>query len=163
MSRPDSCTIIPSAFPLKTMQASFKTASIVLALALVQPPLVVLAATQTFQPSGANAKDWKLLGCANDLYPNARALNAAYSEQPNGQSTSIATCIQYCDGQGAYLAGIEYGYQCYCGPSLDNGASIQVAAQSLSPTNNGGCTTACKGDATQNCGGERTSINTHTH
>jgi WSC domain len=122
-------------------------------LFLITSSILVAVQGQTYQPAGPNAGNWKLLGCANDLYPNARALNAAYSESPNGQSTSISSCIAFCDSQGAYLSGIEYGYQCFCGPSLDNGSKINVNASSISSKNNGGCSTTCKGDSSQNCGG----------
>lgn len=104
----------------------------------------------SYAPSGPEVNNWSNLGCANDLYPNARALNAGYYE--NQSSQTIATCLSYCASQGTYLAGIEYGYQCFCGPSLDNGAAITQAAP-LSSANNGGCTTACPGNTAQNCGG----------
>lgn len=111
------------------------------------------ASALTYQPAGSAKANWKTLGCANDLYPNARALNAAYSDNPTGQPTTIGRCIQFCDSQGAYLAGLENGNQCFCGPSLDNGSAIKVGAQQLSSSNNGGCTTPCQGNSAQNCGG----------
>ena len=105
----------------------------------------------SYAPAGAEKNNWNLLGCANDLYPNSRALNAGYSENMGGMT--IGMCLSYCASQGTYLAGIEYGYQCFCGPSLDNGAGITQAAP-LSASKNGGCTTACAGNGGQNCGGE---------
>jgi hypothetical protein len=111
------------------------------------------AATQTYAPSGPQANNWKLLGCANDLYPNGRALNAGYSGTPNGGSMTISQCLSYCASQGTYLAGIEDGYQCFCGPKLDGGAALTQAAP-LSASKNGDCTVACQADSTQNCGGK---------
>ena len=69
-------------------------------------PALVKRAALSYSPAGPNAGNWKQLGCYNDLYPNGRALTAAYQDNASG-GTTISNCLQYCDSQGAYLAGIE--------------------------------------------------------
>lgn len=64
---------------------------------------------------------------------------------------TIGKCLAYCDvseqqillseyvtdasflnqSQGQHLAGIEFGYQCFCGPQLDFNAYLTVAAANL--------------------------------
>lgn len=123
------------------------------------PSLLQTRATQSYAPAGPQKSNWATLGCANDLYPNSRALNAGYTGSSSGSMT-IGTCLTYCAGQGSYLAGIEDGYQCFCGPTLDNGAAITQAAP-LSTSNNGGCNVPCQSNSAQNCGGEHNSRRLH--
>jgi hypothetical protein len=134
------------------MRFSLFAASVIAAGVQAAPSSLEVRAAQSYLPAGPLKADWKTLGCANDLYPNARALNAGYSGSTSGSMT-ISTCLTYCNSQGTYLAGIEAGYQCFCGPTLDNGSKLTQAAP-LSSSSNGGCTAACQGNSGQNCGGE---------
>lgn len=88
------------------------------------------------------------VGCANDLYPDSRALNAEYL---SSNSMTIATCLNYCQGQGQKLAGLENSNQCFCGPQLDNGAKIQVPASGNLASSK--CTSNAAGNSNQSGGG----------
>ena len=66
-----------------------------------------------------------------------------------GSSTSAPNmenkrCVAYCQSRGFTFAGTEYAQECYCGYTL--AASAQHADE-------GDCSMACGGDATQPCGG----------
>lgn len=134
------------------MQFGIALSFSLLAIAQAAPPSLEKRAAQSYSPAGSQKANWATLGCANGLYPNARTLNAGYTGSTSG-TMNIETCLNYCAGQGTYLAGIEDGYQCFCGPSLDNGAAITQAAP-LSASSNGGCTVPCQSNSAQNCGGE---------
>ncbi|KAL8651206.1 MAG: hypothetical protein Q9226_004802, partial [Calogaya cf. arnoldii] len=56
---------------------------------------------------------------------------------------TIEICLDYCKSKGTTYAGIEYRRECYCGNSLASDTTSNAA----------GCTLACKGDATEICGG----------
>jgi hypothetical protein len=55
-----------------------------------------------------------------------------------------ATCLAFCDSGNYPLAGIEYSSQCYCGTTLQNGASL---------TNTATASMYCSGNSLQLCGG----------
>lgn len=110
------------------------------------------AAASIFSPAGAQKNNYALLGCYNDLYPNSRALNGAYSDNPSGGQT-IGKCLSFCASQGGYLAGLENGNQCFCGSQLDPASKVTQPANGISVSNNGGCSTPCAGNSTQDCGG----------
>lgn len=69
-------------------------------------PAPVKRAPLSYTPAGAQAGNWKTLGCYNDLYPNGRALTSGYQDNAAG-GTTIGNCLAYCASQGTYLAGIE--------------------------------------------------------
>ncbi|KIY48189.1 hypothetical protein FISHEDRAFT_7532, partial [Fistulina hepatica ATCC 64428] len=54
-----------------------------------------------------------------------------------------AICISACAKKGYTYAGVEDGYQCFCGSSYNGGT----------PASGTGCTTVCPGDSSQTCGG----------
>ncbi|WVQ99770.1 hypothetical protein IAU59_006912 [Kwoniella sp. CBS 9459] len=73
---------------------------------------------------------------------SGRALASASTAS---DSMTIETCLNFCQDKGFQYAGIEYGRECYCGDSLVNGASLDIASSS--------CNTACAGDDSSLCGG----------
>ena len=79
--------------------------------------------------------------CINEA-SGGRALTGAFFA---ADSMSIATCLTYCGGKGFQYAGVEYGRECYCGNSLQNGASLTSTS-----TN---CQMPCFGNPSQSCGG----------
>ncbi|KAG8984692.1 hypothetical protein FRB90_005156, partial [Tulasnella sp. 427] len=59
-----------------------------------------------------------------------------YSSSTNTQDY----CVAQCDTKGYTYAGVEYGVECWCGNTLNNG---QVTTN---------CNMACAGDSAQKCG-----------
>ncbi|WVR06724.1 hypothetical protein IAU60_003756 [Kwoniella sp. DSM 27419] len=60
-------------------------------------------------------------------------------------SMTVGKCLSFCQDKGWQYAGVEYGRECYCGDSLQNGASLDRSSDS--------CNMVCAGDNTQRCGG----------
>ncbi|KAK2592716.1 hypothetical protein QQS21_009591 [Conoideocrella luteorostrata] len=82
---------------------------------------------------------WLNLGCYSDA-TNSRTL----AKSINIAGNTNKKCQDACADAGYKYAGTEFGSQCFCGNSIDNGgASI---AQNT-------CNKPCAGDATTNCGG----------
>ena len=59
-------------------------------------------------------------------------------------SNTIEVCTAACYSAGYHLAGAEYGAECYCGNSFENGGA---------PSALGDCNMACAGNSTEACGG----------
>ncbi|ETN43599.1 uncharacterized protein HMPREF1541_02758 [Cyphellophora europaea CBS 101466] len=82
---------------------------------------------------------WSSKNCYTDS-PSNRALSY---QIPNFSSFSNAQCISECSSRGYSLAGSEYGSECYCGNTIDNGNSPATS----------GCDMACNGNHADTCGG----------
>jgi hypothetical protein len=81
-------------------------------------------------------------GCAVDT--SSRILGSPeYYQLPN--TNTPAACIALCGDRGFSLAGVEYGYECFCASSY---AASPPAAANVSD-----CNVPCAGDASQMCGG----------
>ncbi|KAI1789216.1 WSC-domain-containing protein [Ganoderma leucocontextum] len=91
--------------------------------------------SDTILPAG-----WSSVGCVSDS--SARALTGF--SLANDQMTHEA-CISTCATQGFSMAGIEFGRECYCGHSFQNGAG-----DALDPAS---CNVVCAGDDLSTCGG----------
>ncbi|OQN97693.1 hypothetical protein B0A48_16013 [Cryoendolithus antarcticus] len=85
---------------------------------------------------------WRSLGCYADQ-PNARTLAV---EKDYFGSLTPATCQAYCQTNGYPYSGMEYGRECHCGFSFENGGGP-------APDGNAGCSFVCEGDNTELCGG----------
>ena len=86
---------------------------------------------------------WTDLGCIAEG-TNGRALTGASTTSPN---MTRNFCAAFCGDKGFTLAGVEFGDECYCGNSFENGAS-----QTLVPSSS--CSTACAGNPQyEKCGG----------
>ncbi|KAF7951604.1 hypothetical protein EAE96_006907 [Botrytis aclada] len=100
-------------------------------------------------PSGPitvmNLTGWNYLGCYNES-TKGRALSGLENPIP-GMNTSVEACSTACDGWTYF--GVEYGDECYCGSSINAGASLQ-SGTSLSTT---GCNMVCAGNKMEVCGG----------
>nr|XP_054772054.1 uncharacterized protein LOC129280020 [Lytechinus pictus] len=85
------------------------------------------------------------LGCFVDV-PGNRVLSGNMNMS---QSMSISYCIQFCQESTTanYIyAGVEGGYECYCGEASDNYTRHGVGVDS-------NCSFPCHGDPTESCGG----------
>ncbi|KAL1857628.1 hypothetical protein Daus18300_010268 [Diaporthe australafricana] len=82
------------------------------------------------------------LGCYNEG-SNGRALPDFFVE--DDVLMTIDKCAHLCSNY--TFLGLEYGSQCWCSNSIQNGAF---------PIDDGQCSTVCAGDASQFCGGEDT-------
>lgn len=87
---------------------------------------------------------WVQLGCYSDQ-PYQRTL--ANDMQMTGTLT-VEICLASCGTAGYTLAGVEYGQECHCGNSFDNGGGP-------APDGSAGCSMACNGDSTEICGGSQ--------
>ncbi|KZT57231.1 WSC-domain-containing protein, partial [Calocera cornea HHB12733] len=94
--------------------------------------------TSTSAPPATSG--WVSLGCVSD--GPARALPAYFAQLDD---LTVASCTARCSAAGYTYAGLEYGQECHCDNSLQNGLGTALAA--------GSCNMACDGDATELCGG----------
>lgn len=121
--------------------ATFHRLSIGLLLAI---PAAVSAAADELAPRGLNVptvNNWAYQGCWIDSVSNRTLSGGTYVAN---SSMTIETCLSVCFN-GPYLyGGVEYGGECYCARSLLPGTTAQ---------NETGCNMACRGDATEACGG----------
>ena len=81
------------------------------------------------------------LGCYTDTI-NPRSLSKLAPYTLNNAPVTSTTCISYCKANSYAFAGTEYGGECWCGNTAPS-AKLDESK----------CTMACKGDASQKCGG----------
>ncbi|OCK86428.1 WSC-domain-containing protein [Lepidopterella palustris CBS 459.81] len=85
---------------------------------------------------------WVQLGCYSDqVYQRTLANLGAFT----GDLT-IEKCLASCSTAGYSLAGVEYGVECHCGNSFDNGGGP-------APDGSVGCSFPCAGNSAEICGG----------
>ncbi|KZL85915.1 copper radical oxidase [Colletotrichum incanum] len=89
--------------------------------------------------------DFASLGCYSD-HASARTLTTSISLPGN---VRVSDCTTACANQGFQYAGLEFGRECFCGSSIQNGGA-PIPAKS--------CNMACTADKSQYCGG-RAAIN----
>ncbi|TDZ14852.1 WSC domain-containing protein [Colletotrichum sidae] len=82
---------------------------------------------------------WAMKNCYTDS-PSARALSY---KVPSFDKFSAAQCVSQCAGLGYLFAGLEYGSECYCGNTIDNGNKPASS----------GCDMSCAGNRADTCGG----------
>ncbi|KAH8653201.1 WSC domain-containing protein [Tricladium varicosporioides] len=70
---------------------------------------------------------------------NGRALQ----QQITPTTRTIANCVTGCSAKGYIYAGMEYGGECWCGNSINNGAKSTAATD---------CSMTCSDNATEYCG-----------
>ncbi|KAI2789285.1 hypothetical protein POX_e07315 [Penicillium oxalicum] len=80
---------------------------------------------------------WQSVGCYSDT-----TLKRTLAQSFNVAGNTVEMCQSVCQQNGFIYAGMEYGTQCFCGNSIDNGASLTSA-----------CGTACPGNSAEICGG----------
>ncbi|KAF6830782.1 copper radical oxidase (WSC domain-containing protein) [Colletotrichum plurivorum] len=80
------------------------------------------------------------IGCYSD-HPSARTLT--YRMSLTGK-VKVSDCTSACASEGFPYAGLEFGEECFCGTSIQNGGA---------PTSDKKCNMACTADKTQFCGG----------
>ncbi|KAF7712666.1 Endochitinase-like family protein [Penicillium ucsense] len=80
---------------------------------------------------------WQSVGCYSDT-----TLKRTLAQSFNIAGNTVEKCQAVCQQNGYIYAGMEYGTQCFCGNSIDNGASLTSA-----------CGTACPGNSAEICGG----------
>ena len=83
--------------------------------------------------------DYISLGCYTEP-SKAQALDSAMIA---GDDMTLEKCATFCSDSSYKYMAIEYGRECYCGNSITPGSAKTP----------GGCTTPCKGNSTQLCGG----------
>ncbi|KZL64145.1 wsc domain-containing protein [Colletotrichum incanum] len=88
----------------------------------------------------AQSGDFNSIGCYSD-HPAARALTSGIGLSGG---VRVSDCTTACAAQGYQFAGLEFGKECFCGASIQNGAK-PIPAES--------CNMACTADKTQYCGG----------
>jgi hypothetical protein len=80
---------------------------------------------------------WQSMGCYSDT-----TLKRTLAQSLNVGGNTVEKCQAACQNAGYVYAGMEFGTQCFCGNTIDNGGA---------PTS--GCGTPCPGDASETCGG----------
>lgn len=78
---------------------------------------------------------------------SGRALTAASFSNNN---MTRGACVSYCQAFGFPFAGVEFGLDCYCGTSMQNGASNTTLLADSS------CGMPCANNTYENCGGSNT-------
>ncbi|ROT36896.1 WSC domain-containing protein [Sodiomyces alkalinus F11] len=84
---------------------------------------------------------WESMGCYTEG-TTGRTLTHGVGSIPGAEMT-VAKCVAACETADFILAGVEYGGECYCGNSIQNGGA---------PSENG-CNMLCNGNSTEYCGG----------
>jgi len=97
---------------------------------------------------------WQALGCYNDS-TSARALEAVV----DAGDTTVESCVAACQAKGYFLAGLEFGRECFCGSELQYGSTfvgnddgIQNGHFRPNPDATY-CNMGCQGNAGETCGG----------
>ena len=80
-------------------------------------------------------------GCYNEPADGSRALSASSTAS---NSMTVELCASFCDG--ANYFGVEYGRECYCGPSIPAASTLQSATD---------CSFTCAGNSLEYCGAGR--------
>jgi hypothetical protein len=83
---------------------------------------------------------YAMQGCMQEV--SGRALTGKMVSESD---MTIEKCTGICGAGGFVYAGLEYGQECFCGNTLDNGASISSVS--------GECKMPCAGNSAQICGG----------
>ncbi|WVQ72276.1 hypothetical protein IAR50_001826 [Cryptococcus sp. DSM 104548] len=117
----------------------------------------------TTKPSwGDNATDDSTIGYTDfkSTIPDGYTVTGCIAEGTSGRALAGATfsstnmtrgiCVQWCEDQGFPLAGMEYGSECYCGTSIQNGATNTTLLDDSE------CNYACADNSYENCGGSAT-------
>ncbi|KAJ5131970.1 hypothetical protein N7448_006128 [Penicillium atrosanguineum] len=80
---------------------------------------------------------WQSIGCYSDT-----TLKRTLAHSFNVPGNNVEKCQGVCQDNGYIYAGMEYGSQCFCGNTIDNGATLTS-----------GCGTVCSGNSGEICGG----------
>lgn len=100
-----------------------------------------LASAAVIVPRAAgDIPGWNSIGCYVDAV-GSRTLSVA---QYLGIDMTIEACTTACSNNGYQYAGVEYANECYCDSQIAAGATLAT---------DGRCNMACKGNATEICGG----------
>jgi WSC domain len=91
------------------------------------------------------APSWSLLGCYTDSVAK-RSLSVGTDVPGGANAMTVEACLSACKASGYTLAGLEYAGECFCDSSIrnDGGPAADGNAQ---------CNMACKGNASETCGG----------
>ncbi|KAF8908562.1 copper radical oxidase with WSC domains [Gymnopilus junonius] len=109
-----------------TLSISLLAAAIPFARALSIPPTL--------------PNTWKFQGCLIDNANGVRTLQGASTAQSN---LTIESCINFCDSQSFFFAGVEFGDECYCSNVIGPGGTNATSTD---------CNVACAGNANEPCG-----------
>ena len=98
---------------------------------------------QLFYTDVTASKGFEYIGCGLDIAGQARTLSGPNTSNNN---MTVENCVDFCNGQGQTIAGLEYSTQCFCGDSVP-------ADRAPTPGIVGNCMMPCSGDSTEHCGG----------
>ena len=95
---------------------------------------------------------FSLIGCHKDSF-EARLLTGSISKSQ--ENNSKKHCIEKCKHEGYSLAGMQYGYECFCGEkSIKDLTNFKIEEEK--------CNKKCPGASTEICGGYLTMNIYHT-
>jgi hypothetical protein len=90
---------------------------------------------------------WSYAGC----YAESAAGRIMNNQQDDDPKTTVESCVSKCVALGYKVAGIEYGYQCFCDNNLRNDAALATSETQ--------CAMPCPGNTKETCGdGNRVSV-----
>jgi len=95
---------------------------------------------------------WALAACYQDGVGGRRTLPLAVGGAPGGAvNMTVGGCLDACAAAGCATCGLEYAQECWgsSAGAVDASLLAPPAADPLAA----GCAYACRGDATQACGG----------
>jgi hypothetical protein len=99
------------------------------------PTTTTTSSAPTSTPTG-----WTSRGCYVD---NANGIRNLRQQIPDSQGNTVEACVNTCASSGYTVAGVEYGVQCFCDTSLQNGAAVAAASE---------CNMPCQGNFNEFCG-----------
>ncbi|KAJ9651574.1 hypothetical protein H2198_009160 [Neophaeococcomyces mojaviensis] len=107
---------------------------------------VKATSTTSSKPSASSDPAWTYLSCHLDTV-TPRTLPHLAPYVLNNMDMTTTNCLSYCASKNYALAGTEYAGECWCGNSLPASSTKQDESK---------CQMKCKGDSSQNCGGQGT-------
>ncbi|KAG8970892.1 hypothetical protein FRC05_011660 [Tulasnella sp. 425] len=132
-------TVKPVSSAIKVVSSTVKAAS-----STVKAATTTTKSTASPSSSASGSSMWQLQGCLAEP-ASGRALWSAYLSDP---AMTVEKCSAFCQSKGFTLAGLEYGQECWCDNTFENGTSAaQIKA------NDPGCSMKCNGNGSQTCGG----------
>ncbi|KAH6706246.1 WSC domain-containing protein [Leptodontidium sp. MPI-SDFR-AT-0119] len=104
--------------------------------------------------SPTKAVGWYAAGCYVDA-GGSRTLRYGMQVPGGAGSMTVEACNSVCQDSKYTIAGVEYGGECYCDNSYQNGGGP-------APDGNSGCNMPCNGNANETCGGSNR-LNVYTY
>ncbi|TFK21651.1 WSC-domain-containing protein [Coprinopsis marcescibilis] len=128
---------ISTSFPEEKMMFSYLFALLTTAVVIALPEPNHSVSRR--QDDNGPAPGWEVVGCHTDSAPTRALFDDSFADP----DMTPALCTRFCERRGFGFAGVEFGFECYCG---------FVIQATSSPVDSEECAVPCGGDSGLNCG-----------